>query len=132
MGVTAEVIPLAPGETPEAAIARTREGSETWRPPADWGEACIARLEAIHRWRREDGPSVVYLWAPDAHWQVEIKPADATLRRRRHTKRRSAVSDAELLGSFADHPAIIHLADDGTWVSLTDLPDDFEIPGPPA
>ena len=152
MGITFDIIPIAPHESPEAAIARIYEGglsiewtesegewnasartiteSEVtpWRPGNDWRDRIVERLEALHTWSREDSESVLYFWDPDFRWQVELNRDDATLRMRRDVDPRSSeLTDAELLRVFNVLPSVLHQPYNGWWMVLNDIDDEYRL-----
>ncbi len=154
MGTTFDIIPMGPRELPEAAIARIYEGGmsirwaesedgwgasattimETegtpWRPAEDWRDPIVERLAALHDWRRDDSESVICFWDPDVLWQVELGLEDVTLRLRRGVDYDSSEpSDAELLRVFSSLPAVVHQPDNGWWMLLDEIDDEFRLLG---
>ena len=154
MGITFDIIPMGPGEAPEAAIARVYEGGisidwvETddgwaasaatpqesvgprWRPPQGWRDPLVERVAALHDWQREDTDEFIYFWHSDVLWQVEFGPEDVTFRRRRGVGDNSrGPTDADLLRVFADLPAVVHQPANGWSMTLDEIDDDFELLG---
>jgi len=152
MGITFDIIPMAPHESPEAAIARIYEGGLSigwtnsadgwvasatsiaesedppWRPSDDWRDEIVKRLEALHNWSREDSDSDIYFWDPDFLWQVELDRDGATLRTRRDVgASASELTDAKLLRVFNAVPTVVHQPYNGWWMVLDELDDDYRL-----
>ena len=53
VGITFDITPMGPGETPEAAIARVHDGTG-WNPPSGWADPVIERLLSLYPYQRED------------------------------------------------------------------------------
>lgn len=153
--MTVDVIPLVPGESAEAAIARIYEGgvaivfdptddSIRLEPVHDdgdgrgpvpegffeaWWSTVSGRLwAAFEGWDHEVVDGFDHLWAPGCRWQVEWGGADVTLRYRRSTDPAApGLSDQDLLGCFVGVDAVLHWPDDhGSYLALDG---DAELPG---
>lgn len=142
------MIPLVPGESAEAAIARIYAGGVAIVfDPADdsmrlepidddgdarglvvpdgffeaWWSTVSARLwAAFGGWDHEVVDGFDHLWAPGCRWQVEWGGADVTLRYRRSTDQAApGLSDRDLLGCFVGVDAVLHWPDDhGSYLVL--------------
>ena len=149
MGVTVDLIPLLPGETPEQAIARVYEGgiSLSWddddetvridqiedadpaaEPVAssvldDWRAEVIRRLHDLHEWQSEEHRGHLHLWSAHFGWQVELNDDDITLRARRELIP-PYLDDEVFLAAFEGLHTILHSGDQyGLYRGLDD-PDD--------
>lgn len=127
MGITVDVIPLAPGEEPEQAISRAYDRPASWQPSAGWQTTCVEALRPMHQWHVEGDTPNTCLWSREVRWQLEFHRRGVTLRLRRPDLEVTAVSDADILRAFADLPVIVHVPDNGWWCTLGDLADDMEI-----
>lgn len=150
MGVTVDLIPRLPDESPEEAIARIYAGAVSFRidsetleaevgrlpeevapaPPgafADWRAEVLRRLhELFPHWEVETyDDELCTLWADGYLWRIEMNEDDITLRARRHVDLQApAASDAEVLAAFEGLHTIVHWPHDhGSYADLDDPAD---------
>lgn len=146
MGVTVDLIPLLPGETPEQAIARIYENgiaivfdgeTEEMRieeahecdasaEPApddafdEWRVEVLRRLHTLHDWQSESIDGHPHLWSAGFGWQVELNDRDITLRARRGGGD-GTLDDETFLAAFEGLRTILHWPDDyGSYADLDD------------
>lgn len=150
MGVTVDLIPRLPDESPEQAIARIYEDgiaivydpeSATMRmeliedgdsvekaPPgafAGWRAEVLSRLHDLHEWQSELIDGHPHLWSAHFLWQVEFGDHDITLRHRRDHDGLT-LDDEDFLAAFEGLRTILHWPDQyGTY---SDLDDPFDRP----
>jgi len=146
MGVTVDVIPRLPGESPEDAIARIYDGGMEIVldvgaltgsveeivndvEPAPEGAFDEWRVEVLRRlydlfpdWCSDEDEGLPVLWAPGCEWQVEFISDGITLRARRWDAREPGPGEADLFAVFAGLHTIVHWPD-GSYADL-DGPDD--------
>ncbi len=146
MGVTIDVIPRLPGESPEDAIARIYDGgmeialdvgalgvtveeivNDVEPAPkgafAEWRAEVLRRLyELFPDWLSDEEEGLPVLWAPGCEWQVEFNSDDITLRARGCDPTEPGPGEADLFGAFAGLRTIVHWPDGG-YLDL-DVPDD--------
>jgi hypothetical protein len=150
LGITFDITPMGPHETPEDAIARaygggvrvtweetddgwvaveepTEPGTSEWNPPKGWAGPVIERLLARYPYQREDTGGCTYLWDTDVLWQIEFSNDGVTLRRRaRASNNPPAPTDAEVLRAFVGVPAVVHVNGDDWWTLLEEAAADDE------
>lgn len=144
MGVTADLIPRLPGESPETAIARIYGGgvqividvgahtgtveeiaSDVEPAPEgafdEWREEVLRRLHDLFPgWSSDEEYGVRALWAPGCEWQVEFNSDDITLRARPPDPREPGPGLDELLGVFSGLRTVLHWPDSGDYSDLDD------------
>lgn len=153
MGVTVDLIPRLPGESPEHAIARIYQdgvaivfdgdartvvledlddGGEPV-PPAPpgsfdgWRAEVLRRIEPLQPWESELHRGHAHLWSAGFGWQVECNDQDITLRFRGFgpvAAGMTTLDDATFLEAFDGLHTILHWPDCyGAYCDLDD-PDD--------
>lgn len=119
MGVTVDLIPRLPDETPDEVISRVyAEALSGESPPGvapgvldGWRAEVLLRLrELFPRWEVEGCvDDLCALWADGYLWRIEMNDDDITCRTRRHVDLLApAATDAEVLAAFEGLDTIVH------------------------
>jgi len=145
MGVTVDLIPRLPGESPEDAIERVYDGGiritlgeETpegrWEEmvssvdPApdgafdEWRAEVLRRLYAVFPgWKSEDVDGYPHLWTPGYLWQIEFSLDSVTLRWRSFGDDSDVPEEGSVIRAFEGLRTILHWPDEyGSYCDLDD------------
>jgi len=138
MGISIELMLMAPGETPEQTISRCMDGvpalsaseadTAPWMPDEGWQRPLIEATAAMFGWNRDDEDGTIYFWHPDVEWQVEFAQSGVMFGRRKGVYD-SVLSPAQILRPFCGIPAVLHYDDDNWWTLPATIPDDVPMFG---
>jgi hypothetical protein len=132
IGISVELMLMAPGETPEQTISRCTDGipigsaATPWMRDNGWQEPLIDATAALFDWNRDDENGSVYFWHPSVEWQVEFHPS-GVLFGRRGAVPDSLLSPSQILRAFCGTPSVLHHDDDNWWVLPATVPDDVSM-----